>query len=96
LAAVLRTLNDLIGSPERGCPDFPKIRSILPESPWLNRGIYLSLREAVDGETWEKIFRRFLEGGFLIPPGPAEPLILPGELSPGEEAALVSLLQFRP
>ncbi|MDR1655095.1 MAG: hypothetical protein LBR96_03775 [Treponema sp.] len=96
LAAVLRALNDLINSPERGRPDFPRIRGILPESPWLNRGIYLSLREAADGEAWEKFFRRFLEGGFLIPPGPAEPLILPGELSPGEEAALVSLLRFRP
>ncbi|MDR1046601.1 MAG: hypothetical protein LBL64_02405 [Treponema sp.] len=96
LAAVLRALNDLIASPERGRADFPGIRKTLPESPWLMRGIYLSLREAADGERWEKFFRRFLEGGFLIPPGPAEPLILPGELSPGEEAALVSLLRFRP
>jgi hypothetical protein len=42
---------------------------------------------------WEDLFRRFLEGGFLIPPGPAEPLILPAVLSPGEEAKLAALLQ---
>lgn len=96
LAAVLRALNDLISTPERGRADFPGIRKILPESPWIGRGIYLSLREAADMENWEKFFRRFLEGGFLIPPGPEEPLILPRELSPGEEAALVSLLHFRP
>jgi hypothetical protein len=94
LAAVLRAVNDL--TPERGSVDFPKIRKILPESPWLARGIYLSLKETADGDVWERLFRHFLEGGFLIPPSPVEPLILPGELSPGEEAALVSLLQVRP
>jgi hypothetical protein len=35
-----------------------------------------------------------LEEGFLIPPAPAEPLILPGILSPGEEAKLAALLQL--
>ncbi|MDR0642588.1 MAG: hypothetical protein LBG07_09025, partial [Treponema sp.] len=41
---------------------------------------------------WEELYRRFLDGGFLIPPGPGAPLILPGSLSPGEEAKLAALL----
>jgi hypothetical protein len=41
---------------------------------------------------WGALFLRFLEGGFLIPPGPGEPLILPAVLSPGEEAELAALL----
>jgi hypothetical protein len=45
---------------------------------------------------WENLRRRFLEGGFLIPPGPGEPLILPGLLSPGEEAKLAALLRPAP
>jgi hypothetical protein len=42
---------------------------------------------------WESLHRRFLDGGFLIPPSPREPLILPGLLSPGEEAKLAALLR---
>jgi hypothetical protein len=75
--------------------------------PWRRRGIYLNCPAlqtpagpAAGGPSappacpgWESLFRRFLEGGFLIPPGPAEPLILPGILSPGEEAKLAALLQ---
>jgi hypothetical protein len=38
------------------------------------------------------LFSRFLENGFLIPPVPSHPLILPGILSPGEEAKLADLL----
>jgi hypothetical protein len=45
---------------------------------------------------WEDLFRRFLEAGFLIPPDPADPLILPGILSPGEEVKLAALLQSVP
>jgi hypothetical protein len=43
---------------------------------------------------WESLHRRFLDGGFLIPPSPREPLILPGLLSPGEEAKLAALLRL--
>jgi hypothetical protein len=87
---------------------YPKINQVLHgrkergdsrqpgQSPglWRCRGIYLSPRldpqEA--GAVWETLFRRFLEGGFLLPPSPREPLILPGILSPGEEAKLAALL----
>jgi hypothetical protein len=62
---------------------------------WRRRGIYLSpqLDPQDAGALWEALFRRFLEGGFLLPPSPREPLILPGILSPGEEAKLAALLE---
>jgi hypothetical protein len=41
---------------------------------------------------WETRFRRFLAAGFLLPPVPDSPLILPGEMSKGEEAALAAVL----
>jgi hypothetical protein len=77
-----------------------------PQSRWRRRSIYLSYAPLQTGAedpslpagpdhgrpAWEVLFRRFLEGGFLIPPGPGEPLILPGILSPGEEAHLAALL----
>ncbi|MDR2747508.1 MAG: hypothetical protein LBB77_08695, partial [Treponema sp.] len=81
------------------------------DSPWRRRGIYLSCpalqtrtapsqiqagRPSPPPEGWESLYRRFLDGGFLIPPGPGEPLILPGLLSPGEEAKLAALLHFSP
>ena len=53
-------------------------------------GIYLT--RDMDKEKYEALFRRFLEGGFLIPPSKAEPLILPFTMSDGEEAKLAQLL----
>ena len=50
------------------------------------------LPPSVPPAPWEELYRRFLDGGFLIPPGPGEPLILPGVLSPAEEAKLAALL----
>jgi hypothetical protein len=40
------------------------------------------------------LFRRFLDNGFLLPPSPSQPAILPGELSPGEAAKLTGLLEM--
>jgi hypothetical protein len=93
LAALTRGICDLIAAgQERGKCPFPKIRAVLDKGPWERRGIYLSPRETPDMAAWEGVFRRFLAGGFLIPPEPGTPLILPGVLSPGEEAALAGLL----
>jgi hypothetical protein len=100
LAAAGRGLYDLIAAGSRGGrPVYPRINRLLygrrgrEPCPWQGRGIYLTPREAASaGPGWETLFRRFLEGGFLIPPGPGEPLILPGILSPGEEAKLAALL----
>ncbi|MDR2159263.1 MAG: hypothetical protein LBP23_04245 [Treponema sp.] len=93
LAALTRGVYDLISAaPERGKCPFPKIRAALAGGPWERRGIYLSLRKIPEPAAWAEIFRQFLEGGFLIPPNPEEPLILPGVLSPGEEVKLAGLL----
>lgn len=92
-AALTRGIYDLIAAgPERGKCPFQKILAVLSKSPWERRGIYLSLREAPGPGAWEGIFRRFLAGGFLVPPDSGDPLILPGFLSPGEEAKLAGLL----
>ncbi|MDR1443626.1 MAG: hypothetical protein LBI94_01990 [Treponema sp.] len=70
--------------------------------PWRRQGpylVYAPLQIPPRGDSqntprpsWETLFRDFLRAGFLIPPDPGEPLILPGILSPGEEARLSALL----
>jgi hypothetical protein len=93
LAAAVRSVRNLIAAlPERGVRKFPRIRKALGQSPWRRRGIYLARTTASGGEGYAALFRRFLEKGFLLPPSPSCPLILPGEMSPGEEAALAGCL----
>ncbi|MDR2663153.1 MAG: hypothetical protein LBC31_09180 [Treponema sp.] len=98
LAAAARSVYTLLASPGRGNPRFPKVDRALKQSPvWKRRGIYLFYRPAATGENpvaadYGGLFRRFLDGGFLLPPGQEEPAVLPGELSPGEEAQLAALI----
>jgi hypothetical protein len=97
LAAALRGIHDLFAAgQERGAMKFRSIKKALAQSKWRRRGIYLSLAgnpaEPFTGEAYAGLFRHFLEQGFLLPPGQDQPLILPGELSPGEEAKLARLL----
>jgi hypothetical protein len=99
LAATARGIYDLIAAiPERGGAVFPKINKVLygggeaPAKKWRRRGIYLTQVPVPDAESYADLFRRFLAGGFLLPPSPREPLILPGAMSPGEEAKLAELL----
>jgi hypothetical protein len=93
LAAASRAVYDLIAALSRGRPSFPKITAALSRGgPWKRQDIYLSLSSALDDEAYTALFRRFLDGGYLLPPGPGEPLILPGIMSPGEEANLAALL----
>jgi hypothetical protein len=106
LAAAARSVYDLIAlGPQGGRPVFPRLNRVLyasgkgtPASPWRRRGVYLYYPplQAPQGigpsPGWEALFRRFLEAGFLIPPGPGEPLILPQTLSQGEETKLAALL----
>jgi hypothetical protein len=66
----------------------------LAEGIWRQRGIYLQHETALDEHAYTVLFLRFLEAGFLLPPGRKEPLILPGALSKGEEAKLAALLQL--
>ena len=93
LSAAARGLYDLIaGARQRAKPFYPRIEKTLRDSRWRRRGIYLSPAQPPGPEEWADQFRRFLDAGFLLPPVPAQPVILPGILSPGEEAALAGLL----
>ena len=99
LAAAARSVYDLSAAGKRGGrPVYPKINRALYGTSaggpsWYCRGIYLSCAALQSAPAaWEELYRRFLDGGFLIPPGPGEALILPGSLSPGEEAKLAALL----
>lgn len=95
LAAATRAVYDLLARPERGVMRFKRIKEAFnrPETRenWRMDGIYIRPARADAGKDWTQVFRRFLDGGFLLPPGPEDPLILPGELSEGEETALANL-----
>jgi hypothetical protein len=95
LAPATRSLYDLaakIRNPNR--QRFHKIEKVLGEekSLWRRQGIYLTVKTEMDKEKYTELFRCFLEGGFLIPPSPLEPAILPAVMSGGEETKLAQLL----
>jgi len=97
LAVAARGIYDLISAaPARANPVYPRIAKALknssPQNFWQRSGIYLTPRQEPTQEEWAALFRRFLENGFLLPPLPSQPLILPGILSPGEEAKLALIL----
>jgi len=93
LAPATRACYDLIAkirNPDR--QRYHKVEKTLDEgkSLWRRQGIYLITEAA--GEEYAALFRKFLEGGFLLPPAPSEPAILPALMSKGEEAKLIGLL----
>jgi len=92
LAAATRGVYDILAVPQRAKPHYPRINKALQKSPWQRQGIYLSLKEKPDSQKWAALFRQFLDAGFLLPPDQNQPLILPGELSDGEEAKLAAVL----
>jgi hypothetical protein len=99
LAAAARGIYDLIAATgkaaasERANPAYRRVDRALKESRgWQRRGLYLSLKHTPSHEEWAALFRRFLDNGFLLPPVSSHPVILPGILSPGEEAKLAALL----
>ncbi|MCL2196810.1 MAG: hypothetical protein FWB77_04275 [Treponema sp.] len=92
LSTAARGIHDILAAPERGKPHFPKITKALKTSKWQRNGIYLTLKETPAQTEWETLFNRFLETGFLLPPSPIYPVILPGEMSDGEEAKLAAVL----
>ncbi|MDR2536512.1 MAG: hypothetical protein LBD29_10835 [Treponema sp.] len=93
LAGAARSVYDLIAAaPNRGKAVFPGIQKALVNSPWRRQGIYLNYAEPLDDASFIRLFLDFLESGFLLPPYQKAPLILPGILSPGEEAKLAARL----
>ena len=95
LAVGARAVYDLAASGKNGGrPVYRKINKALAKGKkWRSRCIYLSRNNVSDMDnSWPDIWKHFLENGFLLPPSPAEPLILPGELSNGEETKLAGLL----
>jgi hypothetical protein len=96
LSVATRGAYDILASPERAKPDFPRLAKVMKtddyKNRWLRQGIYLSLKEKIENDEWTALFGKFLDAGFLLPPNQNQPLILPGELSDGEEAKLAAVL----
>ncbi len=93
LAAAARAVDDLRSAlPLRAAIRFRRTEAALAAGAWTRRGPYLRPDAPLSEEAYAALFRRFLKAGFLLPPGADSPIILPGELSDGEDAALADLL----
>jgi hypothetical protein len=94
LATAARAVYDLLAAAGRGEVRYPRVEKALAreDCKWKQEGVYLYYRETLDSEAWAEIWKGFLEAGFLLPPAQEDPLILPGIMSPGEEAKLAGLL----
>lgn len=95
LTAACRAVDDLIAAlPLRAQLRFRHTETALSGSgtAWRRRGPYLRLAQLPSADEYASLFHLFLEAGFLLPPDPASPAILPLELSPGEDARLAALL----
>jgi len=96
LSAAARGVYDILASPERAKPSLPRVEKAMRtdgfRKRWKRQGIYLYPKEKMENDEWAALFGQFLEAGFLLPPSQTQPLILPGELSPGEEAKLTAAL----
>ena len=94
LAAALKTIdkNHEENQENRLQQMYPKVRKALAKSIWRRRSIYLTVEPSMNADEYAALFKRFFEGGFLIPPSPSEPAVLPLAMSAGEEAKLADLL----
>ncbi|MDR0323368.1 MAG: hypothetical protein LBI12_02840 [Treponema sp.] len=97
LATAARGVYDLLAAPERAKPVLPHVNKVLQSSSfsgkgWRREGIYLFMEKKPESGEWAALFKKFLDAGFLLPPTPLQPVILPGELSAGESARLAALL----
>jgi len=92
LAAATRGINDILASTERVNINYLRIAKIIKNTRWNQNGIYLLLKNKVSDSEWEVLFNQFLDEGFLLPPVQDHPVILPGELSDGEEVKLANIL----
>ncbi len=94
-SGLLSSIYALIRQMSAGTADYSELAKGLTGTPWQQRGIYLSSPDKKDESHYERIFLRFFEGGFLLPPERNLPLILPvkpDSLSPGELSKLKTLL----
>jgi hypothetical protein len=96
LAASCRSVYDLIAEDGGDRLAYHRINKSLAGTRWTRRGIYCVYGGEREPAVYEALFRRFLENGFLLPPGPQSPLILPGGLSEGSQVKLAELLLFDP
>ena len=96
LSAVARGIYDILAAPERAKPIFPRVEKVMQtdsfQKRWRRHGVYLYPKEKLAPEIWTALFVKFLEAGFLLPPNLSQPLILPAELSGGEDAKLAAVL----
>jgi len=90
LATATRGIHDILAAPNRATTHLQRVDKVLKNNRWQRRGIYLELKEKP--KSWDALFDKFLSAGFLLPPSPIFPLILPAELSDGEEAKLAAVL----
>jgi hypothetical protein len=88
LSAATRAVYDLIAA----VPKRREVCHIPSASVWQQRGVYCSLTRRLSFADYERLFLRFLDAGFLLPPDQDQPLILPTDLSHGEAAKLDAAL----
>lgn len=100
LAASARGVYDIIasnsqsGKPARDKPLLPQtFKALRANQYWVRDSIYLTPKKKPNNEGWATLFKKFLDEGFLLPPTPLYPLILPGELSKGEDVKLAGVLK---
>jgi hypothetical protein len=88
LSAATRAVYDLIAI----APKRQEVCHIPSASLWQQRGVYCSLIRRLSSADYERLFLRFLDAGFLLPPEQGQSLILPTGLSHGEAAKLDAAL----
>lgn len=88
LSAATRAVYDLIAIATKR----QEVCRISSASVWRQRGVYCSLTRRLSSADYERLFLRFLDAGFLLPPDQDQPLILPTGLSHGEAAKLDAAL----
>ena len=91
LSAATRAVYDLIAT----APKRQEVCPVSSASLWRQRGVYCSLARRLSSADYERLFLRFLDAGFLLPPDQDQPLILPTGLSHGEAAKLDAALLMR-
>ncbi|GAB1482391.1 hypothetical protein MASR2M78_12060 [Treponema sp.] len=97
LGALARGLADLRAvQKERGGESksfLPKTIAALRKSSWIQRGLYVNAGYQGNPDEYKKLFHQFVASGYLLPPDPGLPIILPSDLSSGEDAGLAALIK---